>query len=482
MVQMTERPYEVCFSRNPVVYRFQTDTALSTPGLRIDVRMFHRKFGSAAFSFVQIFETSLVPDSAGRVSIDLRKILDSLIDYKLPNINSSAIETAFEHAGQVYVDFREVTTATPSPAWTSDLSNSRVVVKGGIPYQHWQGPRYFINFTGLLTWQKTGRYIGPREKSWLTYLHLGLNNQANMSAKVNIYYTDGTSALNAVTMSIAGTVPKYGIYHVPTGGQLNLKDIDDTKTIQYYTVRVVADTTNVTVEFRYVVDYRNTYSTTTLHWFNSLGGFDSVRLRGELNKKTVYERQFAEKMIGADYYSTTELATMQENIKNQEQETYQGSVGLMDDPDMYDRLRDLMVSNKVFEIKFKRWRPVLITNTNVDHGNEADPIKDFPVEYTPGYVNESYSPDIYFGELPTCPLVTDLENDGGVITWSSAAGHVQYVLERWDVLQTAVQEVIYTSSPTHTFTSFGMDGFVRVKAICGFNETPFTEFVYFFVG
>jgi len=480
MVQMTERPYEVCFSRNPVVYRFQTDTALTTPGLRIDVRMFHRKFGT--FGFVQIFETSLVPDSAGRASIDLKKILDSLIDYKLPTINTSVIETAFEHAGQVYVDFREVTTATPSPAWTSDISEAVICIKGGIPYQHWQGPKYFLNFPGILTWQKTGRMIGPREQSWLTYLHLELNNQTNMSAKVNIYYTDGTSSINAVTMPIAGSVPKYGIYHIPTGAQLGLKDIDDTKVIHYYTVRVVADTVNVTTEFKYVVDYRNTYSVTTLHWFNSLGGFDSLRLRGELNKKTVYERQFAEKMIGADYYSTTELATMQENIKTQEQETYSGSVGLVDDPDVYDHLRDLMVSTRVYQLKFKRWRPVLITNTNVDLGNEGDPVKDFPVDFTPGYVNESYSPDIYFGELPSCPLVTGLANDAGVVTWTGSPGHVQYVLERWDLLQATVQEVVYTSSPTHTFTSFGMLGYVRVKAICGFSETPFTEFVYLSVG
>jgi len=480
MVLMTERPYEVCFSRNPVVYRFQTDTALSTPGLRIDVRMFHRKFG--AFGFVQIFETSLVPDSAGRVSIDLRKTVDSLIDYKLPLATSIAIQSAFDHAGTVYVDFREVTTAAPSPAWTSDLSNSITVVKGGIPYQQWQGPKYFFNSNGILTWQKTGRGIGPTEKSWLTYLHLGMNNQENMSAKVNVYYTDGTSTLNAVTLPISGAVPKYGIYHIPTGSQLALKDLDSAKVIHYYTVRVVAGTTNLTVEFKYVVDYRNTYSVTTLHWFNSLGGFDSIVLRGELNKKTVYERQFAEKMIGDDYYSITQLATMQENIKNQEQESYSGSVGLMDDPDMYDRLRDLMLSNRVWQLKFKRWRPVLITNTNVDLGNEGDSIKDFPVEFTPGYVNESYAPDIYMGELPSCPLITGLANAAGVITWSSSENHVQYVLERWDLLQTSVQEVIYTSEPTHTFDTFGMVGFVRVKAICGFSETPFTEFVNFSVG
>jgi hypothetical protein len=479
-VLLTERPYEVCFSRNPIVYRLQTDTALDTAGLRIDVRLLHRKFGTA--SFVQIFEISLIPDSAGLVSVDVSKTLDSLTNYKLPGISSQIIEQAFDHAGEFYVQYREATTATPNPSWTSDSSNTIVAIKGGLPYQAWQGPNYFINYNGILTWQKTGRLIGPSEKSWLTYLHLGANNQANMSAKINVYYTDGTSSLNAVTLTFPDDeIPIYALYHIPTGAQLALKDLDSTKVIQYYTVRVVADTTNLTVEFRYNVDYRNNYSSTTLHWFNSLGGLDSVRLLGELNKKTVYERQYAEKTLGGAYYSTTELATMQENIKNQEQETYAGSVGLMDDPDMYDRLRDLMLSNKVWQIRFSRWRPVLITNTNIDHGNEGDPIKDFPVEFTPGYVNESYAPDIRIGDLPTCPVITGLTATFGVISWTGNANHVQYVIERWDVLQTSVQEVVYTASTSYEFTEFGLIGYVRVKAVCGFSETPFTDFVYLMV-
>jgi len=481
-VSLNERPYEVAFSKNPIRYKFSTDTALSTPGLKIDVQLWHRKFGDAGLSFVQIFELSLVPDNVGKVEIDLSKVLDSLTDYVLPVINSSLLQEAFDQSGQYYIRYREVTTATPSPAWISELSDSRVVIKGGLPHQQWQGPNYFINQTGILTWQKTGRYIGPAEKAWLTYLHLGTNNQADMSAMVNIYYTDGTSTINAVTVTFDTDVPKYGIYRVPCGSQLALKDIDPAKVIHYYTVRIVAESTSLTVEFKYVVDYRANYSKTTLYYFKSLGGFDGIRLLGELGKKTSYDRQYAEKTLGDKYYLTSEIAAMQENIKNQEQEIYSGSVGLMDDMDQYDRLRDLMLSTKVHQIKFNRWSPVVITNTSIDHGNNLDPIKDFPVEFTPGYVNESYAPDVNIGALPTCPMITGFivtSEDGDTapsIGWDENESHVQYVIERWDLLLSAPAEVIYTSGNTHTFASFTL-GFARVRAICGFSETPFTEFI-----
>jgi hypothetical protein len=476
MLTLTERPYEVAFSRNPVAYKFQTDTDLATAGLRIDVRLFFRLFNTA--SFVQQIELSLIPDSAGQASIDVSKILDSLVEYQLPTISGTTAEQAFRQAGQFYVDYREVTTASPDPAWTSDLTDTRTVIKGGLSYQSWQGPNYFLNQTGILTWQKTGRYIGPTEKSWLTYLHLGLNNQENMSAKFNVYYTDGTSSLNAVTIALDSSVPIYGIYRIPTGAQMALKDLDSTKVINYYTVRIVADTTNLTVEFRYTVDYRNNYSKVTLYYFNSLGGYDSIRLLGELNKEARYETTLAEKTLGDNYYSASEIVPMQYTTQVIEQMIYKGSVGIMDDEDQFDRIRDLRISKQVQMISFNRWFPVVILNSNIDMGSDSDPIKDFPIEWTPGFVNESYTPNTRVGDLPSCPVITGLDADFGLISWTGDANHVEYVIERWDNLQTSVQEVVYTNDTSYEFTEPSLIGYVRVKARCGFSETPFSDFIY----
>lgn len=481
MIQLLERPYEVCFSRNPVVYRLKTTTALNTPGLKVDTRVFFRK--KADNDFVQVIANTLTPDSAGLVEIDYSKVMDSMLDYKLPTVSAVTAERAFEQVGEFYIEYREITTAAPNPTWTSDNGNVITVVKGGLPIEKWQGPNYFINRDGNLTWQKTGRYIGPREKTWMTYLHLGTNNQANMAMKVNVYFTDGTSMTDAVTVTLPdASVPKYGLYRIPAGAQLNLKDLDTAKQIHYYTCRIVAGTTNQTVEFRYTIDYRANYSKATLYWFNSLGGFDSVELKGEMGRKVGYDRQYGERTLGGKYYSNNEAPAMQESIRNLEQMTYQGSIGLMDDEDSFDRYRDLTLSVKVMMLRFNRFIPVVITNSSVDLGSDADPVKDFPIEFTPGFVNENYAPDIRIGELPACPVLTSFSFNVGAsqLTWGPAiASHVQYVLELWDADRTAVNSIIYQSGTTYS-VPFSAIGWARVKAVCGFAETPFTDFVYYF--
>ena len=142
MITLLERPYQVCFSRNPVAYKLQTNTALSTQGLKIDVRLMFRRFG--ANDFIQQIAISLVPDSSGIAEIDFSKVLDSLVDYSLPAITTAVPERAFDQVGEFYVGYREITTAAPNPAWTTDSSTIRVI-KGGLPYEKWQGPNYFIN-------------------------------------------------------------------------------------------------------------------------------------------------------------------------------------------------------------------------------------------------------------------------------------------------------------------------------------------------
>ena len=474
-VTLTERPYEVAFSRNPVIYKFRTDTALNTAGLRIDVRLFHREF--AGNTFLQIVDVSLVPDSTGSVQVDFQKILDSLLEYQLPTIKSASSEKAYSQVGQFYVDYREATTAAPSPSWTSDLNKSRIVVKGGLPYQQWQGPNFFIKQSGNLTWQKHGRYIGHKELSWMTYLHLGANNQEGLNAKVNVWYTDGTNTENAVVIPLPVTAaPRYSIFRIPVGYQLRLDKLNEEKTIWYYTVRIAGTTTDLTPEYRYEIDYRNTYSKFTMYFFNSLGGFDSVRLLGNTSKEAKYDQTVAEKTLTDKYYLTTEVAAQSYVTQKIEQIVYKSSIGLVDDGDIVDRARELFLSKSVSIIRFNRWNPVILLNNSIDFGSDADPVKDLPVEWTPGYTNESYSPDIRIGDLPSCPIVTNLAVSEGNITWTGHDQSVQYVIEVWDVFQTSITQVIYTTSTSYNIGTI-VAGFVRVKADCGFNQSPFTEFV-----
>ncbi len=468
-----ERPYEISFSRNPVRYALSTNTALTTAGLKIQVRLNFQKFSGVFFE--TIITLSLTPDSNGHVYVDFSKILDSLVNYQLPEIGLNTPSEAFDQVAKFYIDYREVTTAAPNPSWTSDSANLRYVNKGGLPYQLWQGGNYFINYASdtkpPLTWQKSGRSIGPTENHWLTYLHMGAAT-TDGKAVVQIVYTDGTYSSLINLLFPGSTVPKYGIYRIPVGvTQLGLADINPAKTIHYYKVWIQADGVDMKAAYEFYVDYRNNYNSAQFNFFNSLGGFDSVRIRGEIEREARYETEIAETTPEAGYYAENDLPPQQFAAQVLEDVVFKGSVGLTDDHYEIDVLRDFRISKGVYEAKYGRWWTVTLLNGSVNLGSVQDAVKDFPVEWTYGILNENYAPDINIGPLPTCPVVTDIIYGSSTLSWTGDPSHVSYIVEikyyYIGGLPPAIQ-TIYTTGTSVSVDDLGglTDVTYRIRAVC----------------
>lgn len=486
-VTIIERPGEINFSRNPIRYALQTNTSLATPGLRIDVRILYKIFQGGTYE--ALLEVPLTPDSNGRVDIDLNKIIDSLLTYKLPTITSNLVSSSFEQVCQFYISYREITTAAPDPAWTDDAGGTRFATKGGLPYQLWKGSNYFINYAAankpFLTWQKSGRSIGPDEISWLTYLHL-LDDTTNVSAKVSIYYTDGTSTVDAVTLTFPETdVYKYGLYQIPAGiTQLGLADVDPAKQIEYYGIKVVNAATTLKQNYFFYIDYRHTYNTTAFNYFNSLGGFDSVRILGDITREARYESEAAETTVDAAYYNENELVPMQFTQQVTEQIIFKGSVGLMDDDYEMDVKRDLRISKGVYEAKYEKWWLVNLLNNQVNIGSIADPVKDFPIEWTYGIVNENYAPDQNVGDLPACPLITGITYEVPTLSWDTNSAHASYIIEVREQTTPSTALVItfiYTSNAFTTISAGTLYKQARIKAVCSGSQSAWSNFTDLFI-
>lgn len=477
-VTIIERPGEISFSRNPIRYSLQTDTSLATPGLKIDVGLFFKEFLSGGFPpTTAIIEVPLTPDSNGIVSIDFNKILDSLVINELPLLSATGVQISTKNIGQFFIKYRETTTASPSPSWTTDSASYRQVLKGGLPYQLWQRANYFVAYNSptkpCLTWQKSGRSIGPTEKSWLSYIHLNADT-TNVNAKVSIFYTDGTSSIDAVTVAFPATnVYQYAVYQIPVGiEQLNLTSINPSKTIHYYGVRIEDATVVLKENYYFYPDYRNTYSTTQFNYFNSLGGFDSVRLLGDVTREARYESEVAEISTNDINYNENELAKRQFTQQVTEQLIYKGSIGLMDDDYEMDVKRDLRISKGIYEAKYDRWWLVNLVNSPVNLGSTSDPIKDFPIEWTYGIENENYAPDIEIGPLPVCPVVTGASNTFTTVSWTGNAAHESYIVEVWYTSITIIRFLIYTTNTTVTFSNPGSAAVsYRIKAVCAGNNS-----------
>ncbi len=483
MVSIVEAPYIISFSRNPVRYSLVTTTALTTPGLLIEVELVYKaNFGNDPEQ--EIIRLPLIPDENGTVSVDFSKILDSLVEYELPDF-TALISKPWKQLGQFYIRYREVTTATPDPAFTDDSTNDHFVIKGGLPYERWQGPNFFLNtdYAGKywMSWQPTGKTITAWQQVFLTYFHT-TDTVSDVKAKFTIYYTDGSTD-NSFEIAFPENPIQYGLYRIPVGvEQLSLHLIDTNKQIHYYTVQVLAGTTPQIAAYKYCIDYTMDYNRLQLSYFNSIGALESVHMQSDYEPVIERTADIAEHNPASDYFNQENLAAQEFTQQVFEKITYKGNVGWMEDNNEQDILRDLLLSKGVHAPKFNRWWPVNILNKNMGMGLRAINLKDFEVEWTHGISNENYMPEsLSMGGLPSCPVASNLqltvEGDGDwTFTWTGDAAHQNYQL----VLKVTYfgppnshTLVYYATGTTITITPNDLlwkSGNAHVVANCGYNK------------
>ncbi len=488
-VTILEKPYKIAFSRNPINYTLTTDSPLNTEGLAVEVKLLYRPFRSGAvYDTVIIFP--LTPDSTGKVSIDFKKILDSKVEFQLPSFELVA-QGANGQLGEYYIAFREISAGNADPVWEEEPLR-HAVIKGGLPYERWQGPNFFKNFDfaekNWLTWQPSGRSCAPWEKMWLTYFHLKDDDDRYKIIRIKIYYTDGTSD-DTKTLPVAiQTFYKYSVLRIPTGiEQLGLQLLQVSKKIQYYEFQIVhpdgAVMNPISPVYVYTVDYTPDYQQQQFNYFNSLGALDSVRVTGEINKVPQYGRDLAESNPSPNYHLSENLVPMKFTQQVLEEVAFKGTLGWIDDMQEQDLYRDFLLSKSVHQVKYKRWWPVNLTTPSADMGPLVASLRTIDIEWTYGFTNESYAPE--WAQLASladlCPIVTNVRNTviadyANQVEWDGDEDDVSYI-----VLQT-----ITAANGSKIFNNFYPTGkqqiipvcylpsTVQVKTVCESSQSPFT--------
>lgn len=286
-VSVLKRPYSYCFSGNPVYYELFSSLAATDNTVQIELRVKFKTIGGAYSA------TDAIPFAPvnGSVKADIADILESLLTYELPTFeNDTALQAAAGHTGEFYLQFREVSALNQDTTWDdSDAGFSCLVLKGGLSRFKYQGNNFWVNYFNVkkpfLTWQQSGRKAALDERLYLLFLNTVEADSIKAVAKV--YFIDGTTA----TTERSAVVPKNQCVYIPAGAaQWNLQSLAP-KIIWYWEISVYAGTQPLSETFRFEQDNRNDYNETTLHYRGSLGGLDSVRVRGDLQQELSYEFQ-----------------------------------------------------------------------------------------------------------------------------------------------------------------------------------------------
>jgi hypothetical protein len=409
-IEITKRPYEKVFSGNPVHYELHSTLAASDPDVSFEVKVRFKKIGPL-YTYEDVVSLPYAPVN-GYATVDLKEILDSILEFDLPQfaVDETTVWNTDKQTGKFYLQFREITPVNPDPNWDdSESAFESFVIKGGLSDFKYQGNNFWINFYDavkpFLTWQPSGtrllkngktepvRLVAADERMYLAWLCS--TGQAGSSIKARVFYTDGTTANKVVGIGVS--TPLIGtIYYLPCGcDQLGLNDVTPSKTIWYWTIQVVDvnDNTEFSEIFKYELDNRHDEIAITLSYRNSLGGLDSQRVRGSVEKKLGYTYSELEKTIEPDYFSGHYFTPQKIISGNIEQLVYSGNLGTLRKEEQ-DRLRDAQMIRETWTVRSGKWVPLNIITKDFTLVKNDDKRWSMPIEFTLGYAgSEYYTPD-----------------------------------------------------------------------------------------
>ena len=345
------------------------------------------------------------------------------IDFDYPTTpysGAKSINVPLFHDGQV-IEF-----ISPSALLFSDYASFRFYVK---IHTYWYNAMdlqiEFLNALGIVSSYRSARiHAGMNtgaEEVWQELIFpisgFALTDTAFDRIRIRMNYGNDTGASNPVQfdnirlLAALGTqdLPskQFATYITPAGfDQLRLADLVPAgKTAMIFSTEVINQTgAQICLPQFFFLDYRNFYDTRDLMYVSSLGTIETMRLRGEIDAETEYQRINADKATPPDYFNNTLLDAAVEVSYNSELEIFRGDTGFLH-KDELDKLRDLLNARSVFEIKKNRLFPVNILSKSSKWYTNKQNLYSVAIEWQHAFVNENYSPADLIAVGGLCPAI-----------------------------------------------------------------------------
>lgn len=417
MITVKQRPYLYNWTGNSVYYELYSAAAAADDSISFEVRVFFKN--SAETDYEQVITLPFVPLS-GSVKFNLQDILHAHLEFLMPDIfDDATIIDMTRQSGTFYIDFREISAISTNPPWdSSETEYFRHIIKGGIHAFRFKGNNYWLNYfpdnQPFLTWQQSGRLAHKRERMYLAWYCTKTAASPNLVARITAYFTDGSN--NSADKPVPGDL--LHVYLIPAGYfQQDLDTLGPGKKTWYWTVQML-DITDpgapvaLSEIFKYQVDNRSDYNDVTLHYRNSLGGIDSVRIRGVIETNLNYDITETSGLLDSDYFMKDQLPALNSVYKAKETVVFKGDIGHLGKEEQ-DRLRDAFLNRQCFQVRLGKWWPVKLLNSNTRLRTSNDKRFSMPIEWQYADGGSSfYTPDLDLGEGESTTNVCGCEITG----------------------------------------------------------------------
>lgn len=378
MLTIVKNLNELSYSRNPIEVIVQLE---ADPEYTEDVYALCTVYNAASQPVTTLFAR---PDADYRVSFNVASIVNSILEFSLPNLESLS----------------EINNTAVSGYWLDVLQYSAGEVVNGVPIGFNDEVIAFALKGGLsqekidldmwslirkdayfLTWLTQARVM--RELPYYLY-YLNLYDTEVLTAKAQVFYADGssqTTALNSI-----GSVTKHGMVKLAAGfDQLSLGNLQPTKTPVYYNVWIEnAEATKRAGHFKFTLSTNYAPFAYCLTYANSLGGFDFIHLQGNINKSVNPSNSELSQDTGSGERVITFNHLFEQSVK--------ASTGFIKKRQM-QALTDLFTSDQTFEIIDTRLIQVVIsTKTKLEYDEQSN-LYALQLEYTRSAKNQNFTPD-----------------------------------------------------------------------------------------
>lgn len=451
------QPDVASFSRNPMQYAI----AISPYGqrqqslgfqvvIRVEIEMIY-----GTNQYAEVENTVLFPNSAGVVQFDISEKIDAYLKYFTPPLNLKAIVPCTEQSKRYRISYYltngnviMVPSATTAP---------RFAIKGGTD-SYFTHPSHLIqNGTGFLTsaYSPDAGADLMQAGEFRFAFFLARQNHTPASAA-------DTPALNAVGYNLVhnatyqypqpeSTFTQWRVYCIPISPQVVFA-VAPSKPKRFELDATACGGTIIDA----VVDYRPGYEYRQLVYRNSLGGLDTIMLRGAHQDEATYDRQQASLTNFPDQYFDRRLKAAVVSIRATETITIKANTGFVPKWKV-DSLRDLFLSEEVYEVMGGRLIPVSVISNKANLYRKDDNLFSVELEYQPSNPSRQYSQPGATPETCPLPLIFAIRQSGSSfldIMWS--------LLAPYDLIDI---EIIIDTTTTA----------IRLQGATGRRRLPFTN-------
>lgn len=354
-------------------------------------------------TYENIGEDILPVNADGEALFDIHKWFADRIypEFKYPEASDQIMIARANSSGDYKVRYWEQY-GSPIVARMMATTNPYFVLYGGVStLQQAIYNRQASNFWAklgynqyFLTWQPTDKLVDRWTTEKLYYLVR--SSLASIKLKIEINYNDET-AQSTITKTTVNTPVQYGVYEIAVS--LNVLQVTgyDGTTIANYRVWIEDSADNRISEIRkFTLDYTSYEEVPRQFLFlNSLGGFDTLRITGEVEDNLDYQRSSITKVLGADF---TELDHQATAGSITESRIHKANTGWKTREDIA-WIRDFFLSKQVYQLVVGKLVPVEILTTQARQRMDREDLFSIDFEYRRSYRSEHYSREIVTAEF-----------------------------------------------------------------------------------